>query len=42
MQQGHLHIMTQAMRDVARIFDKIGFSVASGPELETEFYNFDV
>jgi len=41
MQQGHLHIMTQAMRDVARIFDKIGFSVASGPELETEFYNFD-
>lgn len=38
---GHLHIMTQAIRDISAIFDKIGFSVASGPELETEFYNFD-
>lgn len=38
---GHLHIMTQAIRDISLIFDKIGFSVAAGPELETEFYNFD-
>lgn len=38
---GHLHIMTQAIRDISAIFDKIGFAVASGPELETEFYNFD-
>jgi phenylalanyl-tRNA synthetase alpha chain len=41
MQQGHLHIMTQAIRDISLIFNKIGFSVATGPELETEFYNFD-
>ena len=39
--RGHLHIITQAIRDIARIFDGIGFSVISGPELETEFYNFD-
>lgn len=38
---GHLHIMTQAIRDISAIFEKIGFSVATGPELETEFYNFD-
>jgi len=38
---GHLHIITQAIRDISLIFDKIGFSVAAGPELETEFYNFD-
>ena len=39
--EGHLHIITLAIRDISLIFDKIGFSVASGPELETEFYNFD-
>ncbi len=38
---GHLHIITQAIRDISLIFEKIGFAVASGPELETEFYNFD-
>lgn len=39
--KGHLHIVTQTIREIALIFDKIGFSVTSGPELETEFYNFD-
>ncbi len=38
---GHLHIITQAVRDISAIFDKIGFSAQFGPELETEFYNFD-
>ncbi len=38
---GHLHIITKALRDVARIFDQIGFAVVTGPELEGEFYNFD-
>ncbi len=38
---GHLHIITQAIRDIALIFDKIDFSVVSGPEMETEFHNFD-
>ncbi|MDP3989483.1 MAG: phenylalanine--tRNA ligase subunit alpha [bacterium] len=39
--RGHLHIITLAIRDISLIFNKIGFSVATGPELETEFYNFD-
>ncbi len=39
--RGHLHIITQAIREIALIFDKIGFSVAGGPEMEDEFHNFD-
>ncbi|PJE74232.1 MAG: phenylalanine--tRNA ligase subunit alpha [Candidatus Taylorbacteria bacterium CG10_big_fil_rev_8_21_14_0_10_41_48] len=38
---GHLHPITTIIREVAFIFDKLGFSVVSGPELETEFHNFD-
>ncbi len=40
-QKGHLHPITSVIREIVSIFDKIGFSVAQGPELETEFYNFD-
>ena len=38
---GHIHPLNRAIKDVSSIFAKIGFSVAVGPELETEFYNFD-
>lgn len=41
MQPGHLHPLTQAVRDIYDIFRELGFTVALGPELETEFYNFD-
>lgn len=40
-QQGHLHPITSVIREICLIFDKLGFSVVGGPELETEFYNFD-
>lgn len=39
--KGHLHPITQFTREVVDIFARMGFTVASGPELETEFYNFD-
>lgn len=39
--QGHLHPITSVIREICLIFDKLGFSVVSGPELETEHYNFD-
>lgn len=39
--KGHLHPMTQMIREIQTIFQEIGFEVAQGPELETEFYNFD-
>lgn len=38
---GHLHPITTAIRDIYAIFKKMGFEIALGPELETEFYNFD-
>ncbi len=40
-EKGHLHPITQFIREVTGIFAEMGFVVASGPELETEFYNFD-
>lgn len=40
-QRGHLHPITQFVREIVAIFAEMGFVVATGPELETEFYNFD-
>lgn len=40
-QLGHLHPITSIIRRIHQIFDELGFAVAEGPELETEFYNFD-
>lgn len=39
--QGSLHIVTQVKRDIEDIFISMGFEIISGPEIETEFYNFD-
>ena len=38
---GHLHLLTQVEQDITRIFNHFNFSVVDGPELETEWYNFD-
>lgn len=40
-QSGHLHPMTQALRHIVSIFHEMDFEVAQGPEIETEYYNFD-
>lgn len=37
----YLHPLSGAIRDIVRIFSNMGFSVASGPERESEHYNFD-
>lgn len=39
--RGGLHPLTLAQRDIARIFSSLGFEIVEGPEVETEFYNFD-
>ena len=36
-----LHPMTLTIDKMVRIFESMGFSVATGPELETEWNNFD-
>jgi phenylalanyl-tRNA synthetase alpha chain len=38
---GGLHLLTQMRRRLEGIFAEIGFSVATGPQVETEFYNFE-
>lgn len=39
--QGHLHPITQVLRQVEEIFQSMGFEVVEGPDIETEHYNFD-
>ena len=39
--KGHLHPITSVIREMVTIFDRMGFSVVQGPELEDEFHNFD-
>lgn len=41
MRKGHLHPITLLIREIYAAFRVLGFEVAEGPELETEFYNFD-
>ncbi|MBL4801810.1 MAG: phenylalanine--tRNA ligase subunit alpha [Emcibacter sp.] len=38
--QGSIHPITQVIDEVAEIFTEIGFSIAEGPEIEEDFYNF--
>jgi phenylalanyl-tRNA synthetase alpha chain len=38
--RGHMHPLTQTMRQIAGIFERMGFQVFQGPEVETDYYNF--
>lgn len=38
---GHLHPISLVLLEINKIFSEMGFTIASGPEIETEFYNFD-
>jgi len=38
---GHLHPLTLVKRQIEQIFQEMGFSIVLGPEMETEWYNFD-
>jgi phenylalanyl-tRNA synthetase alpha chain len=37
---GTVHPVSQVMDELAEIFADLGFSVAEGPEIETQWYNF--
>lgn len=41
LMKGNSHVMNQEIRIICDIFAELGFVVANGPELESEFYNFD-
>ena len=38
---GHVHVVNQVIEEIVDIFAELGFQVASGPDVETEYYNFD-
>jgi phenylalanyl-tRNA synthetase alpha chain len=38
---GHLHPLTQVLAEVKHVFNYLGYQVADGPEIETDFYNFE-
>ncbi len=39
--QGSLHPITLVMNEICDVLERIGFEVASGPEVETDFHNFE-
>jgi phenylalanyl-tRNA synthetase alpha chain len=38
--RGHIHPLTQTARDVVRVMSQMGFQLYDGPEVETDYYNF--
>jgi len=40
-QLGRLHPITQVMGEICYIFERMGFTVVHGPEIELDFYNFE-
>jgi phenylalanyl-tRNA synthetase alpha chain len=39
--QGTIHPVSQVTEEVTAIFGELGFSVAEGPRIDTDWYNFD-
>ncbi len=38
---GSVHPVTQTINEISNFFESIGFGIESGPETETDFYNFE-
>lgn len=38
---GHIHPIRQTIDSITKIFVSLGFSLAEGPEIETDWYNFE-
>ncbi|MCZ6527321.1 MAG: phenylalanine--tRNA ligase subunit alpha [Thermodesulfobacteriota bacterium] len=38
---GARHPVSQVMEEIVTIFERMGFEVAEGPEVETDYYNFE-
>lgn len=39
--EGHLHLMTQAIREITAVFEKIGFTRTRYPEVDWDWYAFE-
>ena len=40
-QQGHRHLISKFIEELETVFGRMGFSVADGPDIELEHYNFN-
>lgn len=40
-QRGHIHPLEKALREIMKSFVRMGYSVEEGPEIESDFYNFE-
>ncbi|MDR1036729.1 MAG: phenylalanine--tRNA ligase subunit alpha [Deltaproteobacteria bacterium] len=38
---GHTHLITRTSREICGIFEKMGLTITEGPEVETDYYNFE-
>ena len=38
---GTFHPVTAVMEEIEAIFSSMGFDIAEGPEIETDYYNFE-
>lgn len=38
---GHRHPVSQTMSEILSVFRRLGFSVQGGPDIETDYYNFE-
>ena len=38
---GHMHVVNQVIEEVLETMFELGFQIATGPDVETEYYNFD-
>ena len=41
LNRGTLHPVTRITNEICGIFSRLGFDVAEGPEIETDYYNFE-
>ena len=41
LRRGHAHVLSQVRRELEVIFQRIGYTVEEGPEIETDWYNFE-
>ena len=39
--RGHIHVLTQTRRQIETVLESLGYQVELGPEVETEWYNFE-
>jgi phenylalanyl-tRNA synthetase alpha chain len=39
--RGHFHPITTVLQEICEIFERMGFEVVEGPEVELDYYNFE-